>query len=81
MKGCQVREWIVGEKDMSFSQILYMICVNGGYLVSEIFNNTDQKTWLEIKETLQWPPVENQLVVPTQVVKRDYLCPCLVSLH
>ena len=65
MKGCQVREWIVGEKHMSFSRILYMICVNGGYLVSEIFNNTDRKTWREIKETLQWPPMENQLVVYT----------------
>ena len=29
MKGCQVREWIVGEKHMSFSRMLYMICVNG----------------------------------------------------
>ena len=27
MKGCQVREWIVGEKHMSFSRILYMIYV------------------------------------------------------
>ena len=43
MKGCQVREWIVGEKHMSFSRILYMVCVNGGYLVSEIFNNIDRK--------------------------------------
>ena len=51
---------------MSFSRILYMICVNGGYLVSENFNNIDRKTWREIKETLQWPPVENQLVVYTQ---------------
>ena len=30
MKGCQVRDWIVGERDMSFSRILYMTCVNGG---------------------------------------------------
>ena len=37
MEGCQVRDWIVGEKDMSFSRILYMICVNGGYLVCELF--------------------------------------------
>ena len=44
---------------MSFSRILYMICVNGGYLVSEIVNNIDRKTWREIKETLQWPPMEN----------------------
>ena len=51
MEGCQVRDWIVGEKDMSFSQILYMICVNGGYLVGELFNNIDIKAWLEIKET------------------------------
>ena len=51
---------------MSFSRILYMICVNGGYLVSEMFNNIDRKTWREIKETLHWPPTENQLVVCTQ---------------
>ena len=43
MKGCQVREWIVGERDMSFSRML-CICVNGGYLVSGIFNNIDRKT-------------------------------------
>ena len=67
MKGCQVREWIVGEKCMSFSRILYMICVNGGYLVSDIFNNIDRKSWREIKETLQRPPMKNQLVVYTQV--------------
>ena len=30
MKGCQVRDWIIGERDMSFSLILYMPCVNGG---------------------------------------------------
>ena len=41
---CQVREWIVGERDMSFSRILYMICVNGGYLMSEMFNTMDRKT-------------------------------------
>ena len=29
MKGCQVRDWIVGEIDRSFSRILYMICVDG----------------------------------------------------
>ena len=29
MKGCQVRDWIVGERDMSFSQIVYMTCVDG----------------------------------------------------
>ena len=29
MKGCQVRDWIVGERDVSFSQILYMTCVDG----------------------------------------------------
>ena len=29
MKGCQVRDWIVGEIDMSFSRILYMTCVDG----------------------------------------------------
>ena len=28
MKGCQVREWIVGERDTSFSRILYMKCVD-----------------------------------------------------
>ena len=44
MEGCQVRDWIVGERDMSFSRILYMICVNGGYLVSEILNTMDRKT-------------------------------------
>ena len=26
----------------------------------------DRKTWREIKETLQWPPMEHQLVVYTQ---------------
>ena len=36
--------------------------------MSEIFNNIDRKTWREIKETLQWPPMENQLVVYTQIV-------------
>ena len=51
---------------MSFSRILYMICVNGGYLMSEIFINIDRKTGREIKETLQWPPMENELVVYTQ---------------
>ena len=35
--------------------------------MSEIFNNIDRKTWREIKETLQWPPMENQLVVYTQL--------------
>ena len=30
MEGCQVRCWIVAERDMSFSRILYMIFVNGG---------------------------------------------------
>ena len=30
MEGCQVRDRIVEEKDISFSRILYMICVNGG---------------------------------------------------
>ena len=44
---------------MSFSRILYMICVNGGYLVCELFNNIDIKTWREIKETFQWPPMVN----------------------
>ena len=44
-----------------------MTCVNGGYLVSEIFNTIDRKTWREIKQTLQWPPMENQLVVYTQL--------------
>ena len=29
IKGCQVRDWIVGERDMSFSRITYMTCVNG----------------------------------------------------
>ena len=53
---------------MSFSRILYMICVNGGYLVPEIFNNIDRKNWREIKETLQWPPMENQLLVCTLLI-------------
>jgi len=66
MKGCQVREWIVGERDMPYSRILYIICVNGGYLVSDIYNTIDRITWRKIKETLQWPPMENQLVVYTQ---------------
>ena len=34
--------------------------------MSEMFNTIDRKTWQEIKETLQWPPMENQLVVYTQ---------------
>ena len=38
MKGCQVRDLIIGERDMSM--------------------------W-EIKETLQWQPMGNQLVVST----------------
>ena len=25
MEGCQVRDWIVGERDMPFSRILYMV--------------------------------------------------------
>ena len=29
VKGCQVRDWIGGERDMSFSRIVYMTCVNG----------------------------------------------------
>ena len=29
MKRCQIRDWIVGEADMSFSRILYMTCVDG----------------------------------------------------
>ena len=29
IKGCQVGEWIVGERDTSFSRILYMTCVDG----------------------------------------------------
>ena len=29
MKGWRVRDWIVGERDMSFSRILYMTCVDG----------------------------------------------------
>ena len=29
MKGCQVRDLIVGERDMQFSRIVYMTCVNG----------------------------------------------------
>ena len=30
MEGCQVRGWIVGERHMLFSRILYTTCVNGG---------------------------------------------------
>ena len=30
INGCQVRDGIVGERDMSFSRILCMACVNGG---------------------------------------------------
>ena len=41
MEGCQVRDWIVGQRDMSFPRILHMICVNGDYLVSEMFNTMD----------------------------------------
>ena len=29
MKGCQVRDWIVGKRDMSFSRMLYIIRLNG----------------------------------------------------
>ena len=29
LKECQVRDWIAGESDMSFSRLLYMTCVNG----------------------------------------------------
>ena len=29
IKEFQVRDWIVGERDISFSRILYMTCVNG----------------------------------------------------
>ena len=29
MNGCQVRDWIIGERDMSFSRILYTTCVDG----------------------------------------------------
>ena len=54
MEGCQVRDWIVGERDMSFSRILYMICVNGGYLVCDFFNKIVRRSWREIKETFQW---------------------------
>ena len=35
--------------------------------MSEIFNTIDRTTWREIKETLQWPPMENRLVVYTQL--------------
>ena len=41
IEGCQVIYWIVGKRDMSFSRILYLTCVNGGYLVSEVFNTMD----------------------------------------
>ena len=27
MKGCQVRDWIVAERDTPFSRILYVTCV------------------------------------------------------
>ena len=30
MKGCQVRDWIVGEKELRISRISYTACVNGG---------------------------------------------------
>ena len=29
MKGCQVRDWIVGERDLSISKSVYMTCVDG----------------------------------------------------
>ena len=38
--------------------------------MSDIFNTIDRKTWREIKETLQWPPMENQLVVYTHLCRR-----------
>ena len=40
-EGCQFRGWIIGEGDMSFSRILYMICMNRGYLVSQRFTTMD----------------------------------------
>ena len=50
MKGCQVRDWIVGEIDMSFSPIfIYDMCRWG---LINVYN-------------LQWPPTGNQLVVST----------------
>ena len=30
MEGCQVRDWSVGERDMSFTRLLYMTCVDRG---------------------------------------------------
>jgi len=60
MEGCQVRDWIVGERDMSFSRILYMICVNGGYLMCDFFNKIVRRSWREIKETFQWSPMAKQ---------------------
>ena len=29
MKGCQVRDWFVVERDVSFSRMSYTTCVNG----------------------------------------------------
>ena len=41
MKGCQVREWIVGERYMSFSRILYMTCViQVHFLITQLIIST-----------------------------------------
>ena len=49
--------------------------------MSEIFNNIDRKIWREIKETLQWPPMENQLVVYTRMRSRISLCIRVILKH
>ena len=36
MKGRQVRDCIVGKRDMRISRILYIVCVNGGKLLYSI---------------------------------------------
>ena len=41
IEGCQVRGWIIGERDTTCSRILYMTCENGGQLMSDIFNTRD----------------------------------------
>ena len=41
IKGCQVRHWTVGARDMSCSCLLCMTCVNGSKLMSKIVNTMD----------------------------------------
>ena len=35
MKGCQIRDWIVGKLSNTMSRILHKTCMNAGKLISE----------------------------------------------